>query len=382
MKEKSRYFQCSFCGDVGHRSDNCAARLQAYQEQQKGYLCSYCGATDHVSSNCVKLKENLAREKAEINQRNAQRYEASRQNTAKGQEHNYQSKGKEGTSKNSQDQQAAEIPLTSGGALQSAGNQGGMGSGGQPPRKPEGGKEVPPDKIVQEDKDEDEDSDPTITISESSTGSGVIIKKKDGTKISIKELLKMAGRKRRRRRKNRRGRGKGGGDSPSSSGGSEDDDEESSSDLDIREIRGKRGHRGQRGRVGPQGPPGPTIKIPVPTLSQPPTVIQPQDANITVNNEGMERSFHSLSDSLTQMFVQQASLNQTLHSHLTQGIQAQGDQALALQQLALSSHQREYDRLFDAIPIYDGEDPSKCEVWIEKLETACRTGKGCSNYLH
>ena len=48
---------------------------------------------------------------------------------------------------------------------------------------------------------------------------------------------------------------------------------------------------------------------------------------------------------------------------------------MALQQLAFSSHQREYDRLFNAIPIYDGEDPSKCEVWIEKLETACRTGK-------
>ena len=75
------------------------------------------------------------------------------------------------------------------------------------------------------------------------------------------------------------------------------------------------------------------------------------------------------------MFAQQVSLNQTLHSHLTQGIQTQGDQAAALQQLAFSSHQREYDRLFNAIPIYDGEDPSKCEVWIEKLETACRTGK-------
>ena len=89
----------------------------------------------------------------------------------------------------------------------------------------------------------------------------------------------------------------------------------------------------------------------------------------------MERSFKTLSDSLTQMFAQQASLNHMLHSHLTQGIQAQGDQALALQQLAFGSHQREFDRLFNTIPIYDGEDPSKCEVWIEKLETACRMGK-------
>ena len=36
VREKAMYFQCSFCGDIGHPSDNCAARLQALQEQQKG----------------------------------------------------------------------------------------------------------------------------------------------------------------------------------------------------------------------------------------------------------------------------------------------------------------------------------------------------------
>ena len=123
------------------------------------------------------------------------------------------------------------------------------------------------------------------------------------------------------------------------------------------------------------GPVGPPIHVPMPLPQSVPMAVPSKDANITISNDAMERSFQTLSDSLTQMFAQQASLNQTLHSHLTQGIQAQGDQALALQQLAFSSHQREYDRLFNAIPIYDGEDPSKCEVWIEKLETACRTGK-------
>ena len=68
VREKAMYFQCSFCGDIGHPSDNCAARLQALQEQQKGYLCSYCGAVDHTSENCSKLRENIAREKADINQ--------------------------------------------------------------------------------------------------------------------------------------------------------------------------------------------------------------------------------------------------------------------------------------------------------------------------
>ena len=148
--------------------------------------------------------------------------------------------------------------------------------------------------------------------------------------------------------------------------------------IDIEGLRGRRGHRGQRGRigpVGPMGPVGPVIHVPMPPSQPVPVTVPSKEANITISNDGMERSFRTLSDSLTQMFAQQASLNQTLHSHLTQGIQAQGDQAAALQQLALSSHQREYDRLFNAIPIYDGEDPSKCEAWIEKLEVACRTGK-------
>ena len=123
------------------------------------------------------------------------------------------------------------------------------------------------------------------------------------------------------------------------------------------------------------GPVEPVIHVPMPPSQPVPVTVPLKEANITISNDGMERSFRTLSDSLTQMLAQQASLNQTLHSHLTQGIQVQGDQAAALQQLALSSHQREYDHLFNAIPIYDGEDPSKCEAWIEKLEVACRTGK-------
>ena len=86
VREKAMYFQCSFCRDVGHPSDNCAARLQALQEQQKVYLCSYCGAVDHKSENCSVLRENIASEKADINRRTIEKYEASKQNMAKGQE--------------------------------------------------------------------------------------------------------------------------------------------------------------------------------------------------------------------------------------------------------------------------------------------------------
>ena len=376
VREKSMYFQCSFCGDVGHPSDNCAARLQALQEQQKGYLCSYCGAVDHTSENCSKLKENIAREKADINRRNIEKYEASKQHTATGQENTYQTQPG-GTGKEGQFKQVPTQPPSPGASHTYPGGMGGTGGGGQPPRKPNRGRNLPPDKIDDEEDQEEEDSDRTETVSDSTTGEGVKIVKKDGTELSLKQLLKLVNKtkKRRKKRSYRKGDGGGGGDSsPSSSEGGEDDSDES--DLDIDGLRGRRGHRGQRGRigpVGPMGPAGPVIHVPMPPSQ--PVAIPAKDANITISNDGMERSFRSLSDSLTQMFTQQASLNQTLHSHLTQGIQAQGDQAAALQQLALSSHQREYDRLFNAIPIYDGEDPSKCEAWIEKLEVACRTGK-------
>ena len=376
VREKSMYFQCSFCGDVGHPSDNCAARLQALQEQQKGYLCSYCGAVDHTSENCSKLKENIAKEKADINRRNIEKYEASKQHTAKGQENTYQTQ-QGGTGKGGQFKQVPTQPPSPGVSHTYPGGVGGTGGGGQPPRKPNRGRNLPPDKVDDEEDQEEEDSDRTETVSDSTTGEGVKIVKKDGTELSLKQLLKLVNKTKRRRKKRsyRKGDGGGGGDSsPSSSGGSEDDSDES--DLDIDGLRGRRGHRGQRGRIGPMGPmgpAGPVIHVPMPPSQ--PVNIPSKDANITISNDGMERSFRTLSDSLTQMFTQQASLNQTLHSHLTQGIQAQGDQAAALQQLAFSSQQREYDRLFNAIPIYDGEDPSKCETWIEKLEVACRTGK-------
>ena len=378
VREKAMYFQCSFCGDVGHPLDNCAARLQALQEQQKGYLCTYCGAVDHMSENCSKLRENIAREKAEINRRNLEKYEASKQHAAGGQEDAYHTQKKTGTGE--QPKPSRQLPEQ---AAPPGGPQPqprGTGGGGQPPRKPNGDKNLPPDKIDDEKgQEEEEDSDRTVTVSDSTSGEGVRIIKKDGTELSLKQLVKLVSRtkKRWKRCSLKRGDGGGGGDSsPSSSGGSEDDSDES--DLDIEGPRGKRGHRGQRGRIGPMGPVGPvgpTIHIPMPPSQPVPMTVPSRDANITISNEGMERSFRTLSDSLTQMFTQQASLNQTLHSHLTQGIQVQGDQAAALQQLAFSSHQREYDHLFNAIPIYDGEDPSKCEVWIEKLETACQTGK-------
>ena len=193
VREKAMYFQCSFCGDVGHPSDNCAARLQALQEQQKGYLCSYCGAVDHMSEK-FQVKENIAREKADINRRNIEKYEASKQSTAKGQEDTYRAQqGK--TDNGGQSKQVPKQATPPGGLIHTQKETGG---GGRPPRKPNGDKNLPPDKIDHEEEEqEEEDSDCTITVSESTSGEGVRIVKGDGTELSLKQLLKLVGRSKR-----------------------------------------------------------------------------------------------------------------------------------------------------------------------------------------
>ena len=194
---------------------------------------------------------------------------------------------------------------------------------------------------------------------------------KDGKEMSLGQFLK-ARCKYRRRRKKRKDKGDdGGGSSPSSSGNS---DGEESSEFEIAAIQGKRGYQGQRGRTGPPGLTGPTIEIPFPQWPTAPAT-KPPEPNITLNSTGMEESFKGLSDSLNRIFVQQATLNQTLQGHVTLGIQAQDEQAQALRLLAASSQQRDYDRLFNAIPMYNGEDPTACEAWLQKLESACRTGR-------
>ena len=200
VREKAMYFQCSFCRDIGHPSDNCAARLQVLQEQQKGYLCSYCGAVDHTSENCSKLRENIAREKADINRRNIEKYEVSKQNTAKGQEDTYRTQQGR-TDDGGQSKQIPKQPTLTGGSHTHPGGTGGTGGGGQPPRKPNGDKNTPPDKIDHEEEEqEEEDSDHTITVLESTSGEEVRIVKGDGTELSLKQLLKLVGRSKRQRK--------------------------------------------------------------------------------------------------------------------------------------------------------------------------------------
>ena len=62
-------------------------------------------------------------------------------------------------------------------------------------------------------------------------------------------------------------------------------------------------------------------------------------------------------------------------AHMNALTAAQETQSVALAQLVENTRQREFDNMFNAISMYDGEDPDKFEPWLEQLQNACRVGK-------
>ena len=237
----------TFCGYYGHQADNCEARHREYQTQmQSGHLCSYCGSQNNVFMNCEKYKVILARQKQEIDQRNADRYMTAVQAAGDKTTQQTHSKGttvtrsKQHTTSNSQERTGTNI----------GGGTAGMGGGGdEPTRKPPKIKPEPlsafEEQNEEEEMDEAEDSDKTEIISMSSTHSSAKVIGKDGKEMSLGQFLKVRRKYKRRRKKRRDKEDDGGGSSPSSSRVS---DGEESSEFEIAAIRGKHGYQGQRGR--------------------------------------------------------------------------------------------------------------------------------------
>ena len=71
----------------------------------------------------------------------------------------------------------------------------------------------------------------------------------------------------------------------------------------------------------------------------------------------------------------QQNVNRNMVDHLNLTTEAQDVQTHVLNKLVENTRQREFDKLFNAIPIYDGEDPDKFEPWLTQLENACIVGK-------
>ena len=135
--------------------------------------------------------------------------------------------------------------------------------------------------------------------------------------------------------------------------------------------RGPRGHRGQRGRTGPpgrdgaMGPMGPVGPRGFPgrdglsTTGGPLTSTGlgiPPTFNANLSTIGMENSLHYLGESLNHVMQFQQNVNRNMVEHLNMTMKNQLLQGQALGQLVENTRQREFDKMFDSIPVYDGED--------------------------
>ena len=130
------------------------------------------------------------------------------------------------------------------------------------------------------------------------------------------------------------------------------------------------------GPVGPRGIPGRDGALPgYPPYSTPATGIIPPPMNANLSTIGMENSFQFLGESLLHLAQFQQNVNRNMAGHLLDTAKSQRKQKEALEALVENTRQREFDKLFDAIPLYDGEDPDKFEPWLSRLENACVVGK-------
>ena len=167
---------------------------------------------------------------------------------------------------------------------------------------------------------------------------------------------------RRRRYHNRSGglpdRGNNHNRGYSRSGGPPDDGELPDDGGPPRNGRNPR-HPGRQGPPGPPGPPGPVRPI---------IVQQPQ---VTLDTTALENTFGTVGQSMLQLAMAQDQINRHLQQHLQQGQLNMQVHAGALQQLATSTYQHNFDHIFASIPIYDGSDREGFFPWLELLEAAC-----------
>ena len=74
---------------------------------------------------------------------------------------------------------------------------------------------------------------------------------------------------------------------------------------------------------------------------------------------------------MLQLARAQDQTNRYLQEHLQQGQMNMQAHTGALQQLANSNYQRNFDHIFASIPIYDGSKREEFFPWLERLEEAC-----------
>ena len=96
-----------------------------------------------------------------------------------------------------------------------------------------------------------------------------------------------------------------------------------------------------------------------------------QQPQVTLDTTALENTFGTVGQSMLQLARAQDQMNRHLQQHLQQGQMNMQAHTGALQQLATSTYQQNFDHIFASIPIYNGSDREGFFPWLERLEAAC-----------
>ena len=96
-----------------------------------------------------------------------------------------------------------------------------------------------------------------------------------------------------------------------------------------------------------------------------------QQPQVTLDTTTLENTFGTVGQSMLQLARAQDQTNRYLQEHLQQGQMNMQVHTGALQQLATSTYQWNFDHIFASIPIYDGSDQEGFFPLLERLEAAC-----------
>ena len=81
-----------------------------------------------------------------------------------------------------------------------------------------------------------------------------------------------------------------------------------------------------------------------------------QTPHMTLGMTTLENTFNTVGQSMLQLDRAQDQTNRQLQQHIQQGQANMKIHTRALQQLATSTYQRNFNHIFASIPIYDGSD--------------------------
>ena len=90
-----------------------------------------------------------------------------------------------------------------------------------------------------------------------------------------------------------------------------------------------------------------------------------QTPQVTLDTRALENTFDTMGQSILQLARAQDQTNQQFKQHLQQGQLYMQAHTGALQQLATSTYQHNFDHIFAVILIYDGSDREGFFPWLE-----------------